>query len=269
MLSFGELKTPGNTVSCVKGADYPLAEFLFGFSNPNDKKMSSFIKSVQRRGNKLCFCVIYLAPQDYHRFHSPAHVRFSQRRHIAGYLESVNPRYMNFRRNVLKNNERVNMLGVWKEGFFALSFIGAMNVGSVVVNFDEQLRTNQRDPLPPYFADFNYRQLSKQENKKSREKTCRSMQNKYDTKVEEETDIIFKSFDVTSNKIEADTKEKHESTTDHGYKICSKGVELAKGEEIGFFKMGSTVAIVFECPPDIEMRRQVGEKVYLGERLYD
>merc|ERR1719454_1045550 len=30
ILSFGELKRPGNTVECVKGADYPIEEFLFG-----------------------------------------------------------------------------------------------------------------------------------------------------------------------------------------------------------------------------------------------
>lgn len=37
VLSFGELKKPGNTVECVKGADYPLEEFLFGFSTSDDK----------------------------------------------------------------------------------------------------------------------------------------------------------------------------------------------------------------------------------------
>lgn len=142
ILSFGELKTPANTVQCVKGADYPLAEFLFGVSGPNDKKMARFCESVHKRGNKLCYCVIYLSPSDYHRFHSPAHARFSNRRHIAGYLESVSPRYMHYRKEVLKNNERVNLLGVWQNGFFALSFIGAMNVGSVVLNFDDDLVTN-------------------------------------------------------------------------------------------------------------------------------
>ena len=33
VLSYGELNTKNNTIQCVKGADYPLAEFLFGFSN--------------------------------------------------------------------------------------------------------------------------------------------------------------------------------------------------------------------------------------------
>ena len=56
---------------------------------------------------------------------------------------------------------------------------------------------------------------------------------------------------------------------DHQYKVSPKGVELAKGEEIGYFRMGSTVAIIFECPPDLEMRAEVGEQVQMGQRLYD
>ena len=108
--------------------------------------MSRICESVLKRGNKLCYCVIYLAPQDYHRFHSPAHACFSYRRHIAGYLESVMPAYLNYRKEVLKNNERVNLLGEWANGFFAVSFIGAMNVGSVAVHFDDMLVTNKSDP---------------------------------------------------------------------------------------------------------------------------
>ena len=118
--------------------------------------MSRICKSVEERGNKLHYCVIYLAPQDYHRFHSPAHACFAYRRHIAGYLESVMPAYLNYRKEVLKNNECVNLLGEWQNGFFALSFIGAMNVGSIAVHFDDMLKTNHYDPTPPYLSDRNY-----------------------------------------------------------------------------------------------------------------
>ena len=41
--------------------------------------------------NKLHFAVIYLAPGDYHRFHSPAAWVVERRRHFAGELFSVSP----------------------------------------------------------------------------------------------------------------------------------------------------------------------------------
>lgn len=32
------------------------------------------------------------------------------------------------------------------------------------------------------------------------------------------------------------------------YTITPSGVLLRKGEELGMFKMGSTIAMIFECP---------------------
>lgn len=94
--------------------------------------------------------VIYLAPSDYHRFHSPAYFSTFYRRHIAGYLDPVKPAYVNKHKDVFKNNERVNLFGEWAQGFFMMSFVGALNVGSIKLNFDKKLKTNQANPIEPY-----------------------------------------------------------------------------------------------------------------------
>lgn len=96
------------------------------------------------------YLVVYLAPGDYHRYHSPAAFTASYRRHIAGYLEPVDPRYLKKHRDVFKSNERVNVLGDWVHGFFAMSFVGATNVGSIKLHFDDNLNTNIPNPVSPY-----------------------------------------------------------------------------------------------------------------------
>ena len=102
------------------------------------------------------YCVIYLAPQDYHRYHSPAYFMANYRRHIVGYLEPVMPSYLMKHKDVLKENERVNVLGEWAHGFFAISFIGALNVGSIKLHFDDVLKSNIKSPAEPYIQDKNY-----------------------------------------------------------------------------------------------------------------
>ena len=102
--------------------------------------------------------VIYLSPGDYHRFHSPAIHQGHFRRHIAGYLSPVKPSYVNKHRDVFKNNERVNIFGDWKDGndFFFTSFVGALNVGSILLDFDEDVATNCYKPIDPYYEDKSY-----------------------------------------------------------------------------------------------------------------
>jgi phosphatidylserine decarboxylase len=117
------------------------------------------VDSAVGRGNKLMYCVIYLAPGDYHRYHSPAYFVANYRRHITGYLEPVMPSYLKNHKNVLKENERVNLLGEWAHGFYSMSFIGALNVGSIVLHFDDVLKSNVKSPLEPYIHDKNYQLL--------------------------------------------------------------------------------------------------------------
>ncbi|KAH8111454.1 phosphatidylserine decarboxylase [Phellopilus nigrolimitatus] len=99
--------------------------------------------------NRLHFAVIYLAPGDYHRFHSPAAWVVERRRHFAGELFSVSPYMARRLRNLFVLNERVALLGRWAHGFFSMTPVGATNVGSILLNFDAHLRTNVRGRPPP------------------------------------------------------------------------------------------------------------------------
>ena len=100
------------------------------------------------------FTIIYLAPGDYHWFHSPAIFKTHFRRHIAGWLDPVKPAYVYKHKNVFKDNEWVNLLGTWEHGFFSMAFVGAMNVGSIQLYYDPELETNQSNP--DYFSDKVY-----------------------------------------------------------------------------------------------------------------
>jgi len=90
----------------------------------------------------LYYVVVYLAPGDYHRFHSPCAWVVETRRHFAGELYSVSPYLQRTLPGLFTLNERVVLLGRWRWGFFSLTPVGATNVGSIKINFDRELRTN-------------------------------------------------------------------------------------------------------------------------------
>ena len=99
-------------------------------------------QSTDDRPTRLYYLVIYLAPGDYHRFHSPVSWVCTSRRHFAGELYSVSPYVQRTLPGLFTLNERVVLLGQWKYGFFSYTPVGATNVGSIKVNFDKELRTN-------------------------------------------------------------------------------------------------------------------------------
>ncbi|KAI9572534.1 phosphatidylserine decarboxylase [Boletus coccyginus] len=117
-------------------------------SSFGDRKRSISGTSV-KNGNALYFTVIYLAPGDYHRFHSPTAWVVEKRRHFIGELFSVSPYMAKRLQNLFVLNERVALLGRWRYGFFGMVPVGATNVGSIKVNFDSALRTNVRGRPPP------------------------------------------------------------------------------------------------------------------------
>jgi phosphatidylserine decarboxylase precursor len=86
---------------------------------------------IPQKGKQLYFCVVYLAPGDYHRFHSPTEWKVNRMRHFAGEMFSVSPMMVSQLRHLFSLNERVSLLGEWEQGFFAMVPVAATNVGKI------------------------------------------------------------------------------------------------------------------------------------------
>lgn len=145
----------------VKGVNYSLKAFLGEQTWPKNSDVNNngdkfkieelnenhelYEKSIlYNPENSLYHCIIYLAPGDYHRFHSPADWTIYYRRHFPGELFSVNPSVARWLQGLFNLNERVVYYGEWKYGFFSMAAVGATNVGSIRVYMDEGLTTNNK-----------------------------------------------------------------------------------------------------------------------------
>lgn len=90
------------------------------------------------KNNQLFQMVIYLSPGDYHRFHSPANWSVQETNHFTGQLFSVSPKMVRMIDDIFVLNERVSILGKWNDNnFFSMTAVGATNVGSVKLSFDQ------------------------------------------------------------------------------------------------------------------------------------
>ncbi|KAI9675642.1 MAG: phosphatidylserine decarboxylase 1 [Caeruleum heppii] len=107
-----------------------------------DSSVPWYARLTSQNHTALYYAVVYLAPGDYHRFHSPTSWVAERRRHFAGELYSVSPYLQRTLPGLFTLNERVVLLGRWRWGFFSFTPVGATNVGSIKINFDRELRTN-------------------------------------------------------------------------------------------------------------------------------
>lgn len=90
------------------------------------------------------FINIYLSPKDYHRFHAPIDMQILKAIHVGAKLYPVNFRYLNKKQNLFCENERVILECKSKNDIFYLVFVGALNVGKMVFNFDKNIQTNAK-----------------------------------------------------------------------------------------------------------------------------
>ncbi|XP_026999965.1 phosphatidylserine decarboxylase proenzyme, mitochondrial isoform X1 [Tachysurus fulvidraco] len=169
ILHFGRVKNC--EVEQVKGVTYSLETFLgpctwtesLAINRDEDDDSNFQNLLVTKEGNELYHCVVYLAPGDYHCFHSPADWRVVNRRHFPGSLMSVNPGIARWIKELFCHNERVVLSGEWRHGFFSLTAVGATNVGSIRIYFDKELRTNNPRYSKGSYNDFSYVSNNNQE----------------------------------------------------------------------------------------------------------
>lgn len=134
------------SVSQVKGITYTIESFLgpITWKSGTDPSLEyekalldNYEPGSQSNPTDLYYTIIYLAPGDYHRFHSPTDWTINYRRHFPGKLYSVRPTFASWFPNLFAVNERVAYIGKWKHGFFAMAPVGAVNVGSMNIYFDK------------------------------------------------------------------------------------------------------------------------------------
>ncbi len=173
----GRQRLDESVVRHVKGLNYSFRSFLGAKSNLYEEKSEKCGGENNSKGKKtsLYQCVIYLAPGDYHRIHSAADWTINRRKHFPGALLPVNPVFVKHIKGLFAVNERVVIEGTWNANvvvpgqqkqeeeqekghevetkeqkeeeekyFFSLSAVGAYNVGSIELNFDQQVVTNEK-----------------------------------------------------------------------------------------------------------------------------
>jgi len=107
--------------------------------------------------DKGFFINIYLSPKDYHRYHTPIDMEVLSATHIPGALYPVNLPSLNKRDSLFVKNERVVLrCRDKKERIFYFVAVGALNVGTIIFNFDERIKTNVSDSK---ITTFEYKNL--------------------------------------------------------------------------------------------------------------
>ncbi|RXJ85568.1 phosphatidylserine decarboxylase [Arcobacter sp. CECT 8985] len=182
----GNLKE--GTLLQIKGMEYSAEELLTYYCTDNYDKV--------KNGSYINF---YLAPSDYHRYHAPVDFVIKKLIHVPGKLYPVNFKYLKKEIELFVQNERVILECRSNEDkLFYMVFVGALNVGQMVFDFEPSVQTNTNT-----------------------------------------NDIMYIDYD---------------------------GVDVRKGDTLGYFKMGSTIVMIWE-ENSIELENLLNQKVKFGQKI--
>lgn len=103
------------------------------------------------------FINFYLSPKDYHRYHMPMTLKILSLTHIPGKLYPVNFPLLRNMNDLFIENERVVLECEDEKGRVqVLVLVGALNVGKMVVTFEDKINTNSdiREPRHYTYEDL-------------------------------------------------------------------------------------------------------------------
>jgi len=126
----------------IKGMSYSIEE-LFG----------EYHKEAVEKVEGGEFINFYLSPKDYHRYHMPMDLKILSLTHIPGKLYPVNFPLLRNMSDLFIENERVVIECEDKKGRTqVLVLVGALNVGKMVVTFEEGVQTNSEIREPRHYT---------------------------------------------------------------------------------------------------------------------
>lgn len=127
----------------VKYVKYSLTDFLFGSFVKNFPQLMNNIYDEKKKFYQI---TIYLSPGDCHRYYSPSDIHINHRIYLPGFLEPVRPSYLQKHPKALLTNERVTLEceKVNSNDSLYITYVGALNVGSISLSFDDFLNTNRK-----------------------------------------------------------------------------------------------------------------------------
>ena len=117
------------TLIQCKGKEFSL-EKLIQIADARDKFKNGY------------FITYYLSPKDYHRVHSPVTGYITQIQYCTGDLWPVNQWALQSIPELYTENERIYVEIATELGPVGVVFVGATNVGSIILNFDRKVFTN-------------------------------------------------------------------------------------------------------------------------------
>ena len=125
----GDIKD--DTALQIKGMEYSVEELLTYYCASNFEKV--------KNGSFMNF---YLSPKDYHRYHAASDFKLKKLIHVPGKLYPVNLKYLNKELDLFIQNERVILECENNGKLFYMVFVGALNVGQMVFEFEPRVETN-------------------------------------------------------------------------------------------------------------------------------
>lgn len=123
-------KISGGKLIQAKNRTYSLQNFI---KDPN---------ALEKYGDGT-FLTYYLCPTDYHRVHSPVSGEIKRALHIPGALWPVNSWSTENIHELFSVNERVLVEIETDRGLVGVMFVGATNVGQIILSFDSEIKGNQ------------------------------------------------------------------------------------------------------------------------------